>query len=65
MHPPSARWYLTPVGRRVRASLGLPFLTVSVYLLLCHDGVLATVLAVASLTIAVSLPWAAVVQEPD
>lgn len=65
MHPTSARWYLTPMGRYIRASLGLPFLALAVYLLVCHDGVLATIAALAFVIFAVSLPWAAVVQEPD
>jgi hypothetical protein len=65
MSAPSSRWYLTPVGRLIRASLGLPFLGASVYLLSRGGGALSLVAGGACLIFAASLPWAAVVQEPD
>ena len=59
-----ARWYLTPMGRIVRAGLGIPFLLGGVYLIVM-GGTAASVLGVLMLGPGLSLPAAAVVQEPE
>ncbi|MBI2059822.1 MAG: hypothetical protein HYT87_08635 [Nitrospirae bacterium] len=48
----------------VRAALGLPFLGFAIYLVRL-DGIAFTLLAILPLLVGLSLPAAALVQEPD
>ena len=58
------RWYLTPAGRVVRALLGLPLAALAV-LLFRSAGPIAIAGGVLLAYASITLPWAAVVQEPD
>lgn len=58
------RWYTTPFGRVLRALLGVPFLALAVHLFQTA-GAMAKIGSLLCLYLGLSLPWAAVVQEPD